>query len=99
MDGASTHIAVYVSGTLWRYTSPHNATHNLMIVLQVDQSINQSENYITTLHYDRFNYSGLSWWPSLSETNVKTNVKTDVKSDPVDNTQYINNRYLQEIIN
>ena len=54
-----------------------------MIVLQVDQSINQSDNYIMTLHYDRFNYSGLSWWTSLSETYVKTNVKTDVKSNPI----------------
>ena len=70
-----------------------------MIVLQVDQSINQSDNYIMNLHYDRFNYSGLSWWPSSSETDVKTNVKTDVKSDPVDDVQYINNRSLQEIIN
>ena len=78
-----------------------------MIVLRVNQSINQSDNYIMTLHYDHFNYSGISWWPSSSktdvktnvETNVKTNVKTDVKSNPVANTQYINNRYLQDIIN
>ena len=70
-----------------------------MIVLQVDQSINQSDNYIMTLHYDRFNYNGLSWWPSFSETDVKTNVKTDDKSDPVDDTQYFNNRSLQDIIN
>ena len=83
------------NNSVWRYTSPHDATHDLMIVLQVDQSINQSDNYIMTLHYDHFNYSGLSWWPSLSETDVKT----DVKSDPVDDTQYINNRSLQDIIN
>ena len=70
-----------------------------MIFLQVDQSINQSDNYNMTLHYDRFNYSGISWWPSSSETDVKTNVKTDVKSDPVDDIQYINNISLQEIIN
>ena len=70
-----------------------------MIVLRVDQSINQSDNSIMTLHYDHFNYSGLSWWPSLYETYVKTNVKTDVKSNPVDYTQYINNRFLQDIIN
>ena len=43
-----------------------------------------------TLHYDRFNYSGISSWPSSSETDFKTNVKTDVKSDHVDDTQYIN---------
>ena len=70
-----------------------------MLVLWVDHSINQSDNYIMTLHYDRFNYSGLSWWPSSFETDVKTNAKTDVNTDPVDDTQYINNRSLQEIIN
>ena len=70
-----------------------------MIVLQMDQSINQSDNYIMTLHYDRFNYSGLSWWPSSSKIDVKTNVKTDVKSDPVDDKHYINNISPQEIIN
>ena len=74
-----------------------------MIVMQVDQSINQSDNYIMTLHYYRFNYSGLSWWTSSSETdvktNVKTNVKTAVKSNPFANTQYTNNIYLQEITN
>ena len=56
---------------LWRYTSPHDATNDLMIVLQVDQSINQSDNSIMILYYDRFNYSGLIWWPSSSKTDVK----------------------------
>ena len=32
--------------------SPHDAAHDLMIDVQVDQSINQYDNYITTLHYD-----------------------------------------------
>ena len=30
---------------------------------------------------------------------MSRNVKTDVKSNPVDDTQYINNRSLLEIIN
>ena len=70
-----------------------------MINIRVNQSINQSDNYIMTLHYDRFNYSGISWLPSLSKTDDKSNVKTDVKSNPVAVTKYINNRSLQEIIN
>ena len=66
-----------------------NVAHDLMIVVRVDQSINQYDNYIMTLHYDRVNYSGLCRWPSSSKTGVKTNVKTDVKSNPVVETQYI----------
>ena len=73
--------------TMWRYKSPHYSDHDLMIKMRVDQSISQYDNYIMTLLYDRFNYSGLSWWPSSSKTDVKNNVKTDVKSDPVDDTQ------------
>ena len=68
--------------------SPHNATHNLMIVLRVDQSINQSDNYIMTVHYDQ-----------VHQKRMSRNVKNAVMSNPVDDTQYIKNRSLLKIIN
>ena len=59
-----------------------------MIVVRVDQSINQSDNYIMTV-----STAVVFVKPSSPETDVKTNVKnnvkTDVKTNPVVETQYI----------
>ena len=69
---------------LWRYMSPLNAAHDLIIVVLVDQSINQYDNYIMTV-----STTVVFVKPSSPETDVNTNVKNDVKTNPVVETQYI----------